>query len=309
MITLMVAGLIGLWIQSASAAEVVNVEFKFTPFQGDPAKEDQVKTVAGTAHVYLSGVPYADQEVAENEVPVMFEEREIAPSVWVPTASCGPALRKGTNRIRFEFEPTDEGMAYRAQLRWASVLNDSTQTNEEGRSTSTNQTGEGVEEKAGKGKLVMEHEFQADFASDLPWHHYPAMSGLAATDRSALLALVTDRVQAFQPGFAKLYALLKGREGIDPAKVSGSKCLDQAYQAGARIAAPPPEGIEFVLTGGPEVVIRAKTGMLFAPADTSVFERIKDEEVQMCVGAVLSAVYPPHLVAVRSPSGIWEIVY
>ena len=91
--------------------------------------------------------------------------------------------------------------------------------------------------------------------------------------------------------------------------MKAAKCLDKAYAAGARIAAPPAAEIEFVTTGSPEVVVRAKQGMLFFPADMSVFEKITDEDVQMCIGMALSVVYPPRLVVVRSAAGAWEVAY
>jgi hypothetical protein len=304
-----VAGFLALSFATAAAAEVINVEFKFTPFVGDSAKEDAVTTVAGTARVFLNGVLYAEQEVSEDEVPVLFDEREIAAPVWVPAASCGAALRKGKNTIRFEFEPSDAKAAYRAQLRWADVMSESTEESEAGQSSATNQSGEGVEEKEAKGSIILEREFQAAFAADLPWHHYPAVTSLGDADRRALAALVAQRVEVFQPDFAKLYALMEGNERIDLAGVKASKCLDKAYAAGARIAAPPAGEIEFMTSGNPEVVIRAKKGMLFFPADMAVFEKITDEEVQMCVGMALSVVYPPRLVVARSASGAWEIAY
>jgi len=160
----------------AASAAVINVEFKFTPFLGDPEKSKEVETVPGKARVFLNNVPIAQQDVRKDKVPVLFEEREIAPSVWVPMASIGPGLRKGKNKIRIEFEPTDPKLAYRAQLRWASVTDGETKTEEGGRVTATNQSGEGVEDKPSKGKSVLEREFTADFAKDLAWHHDPAVA-------------------------------------------------------------------------------------------------------------------------------------
>jgi hypothetical protein len=51
------------WPPLATAA-VLNVEFKFTPFLGDPAKEEKVESVPGIARVALSSrcrerAPYA----------------------------------------------------------------------------------------------------------------------------------------------------------------------------------------------------------------------------------------------------------
>ncbi len=305
---LFVAGLFALSSSVASAAEVINVEFKFTPFVGNPISEDQVKTVAGTARIFVNGIPYAEQEVGENDVPVMFDEREIAAAVWLPTQSCGSILRKGKNKVRIEFEPADAKLLYRAQFRWASVMDESTEESADGSYAATNQLGEGGEEKEGSGTLAFEREFQADFATDEPWHHAPAVTALDEADRKALAALVAERVEAFRPDFAKVYTLLEGHEGIDVAALKEAKCLDKAYEAGARIASPPAADIEFVLTGNPEVVIRAKAGNLFFPADMSAFQRITDEDVQMCVGMAFSVSYPPRMIVVRSASGGWQVV-
>lgn len=303
------AGIIALTASAASAAEVINVEFKFTPFVGDPAKDETVKTIAGTARVILNGVPYAEQPVMEGEMPVMFDEREVAAAVWLPTESCGAALRKGKNTIRFEFEPENAKTSYRAQLRWASVMDESTEESEGGHYSATNQSGEGMEEKEGKGTLVIEREFQADFAADMPWHHYPAVTALTDADKTALAAIVAERVAAFKPGFEAIYKMLEGRDDLNVEELKKAKCLEQAYEAGARIAAPPAGEIEFATTGGPAVVIRAKEGMLFFPEEMSAFEKIEDPDVMMGLGAALSILYPPHIVVVRSPSGGWEVAY
>jgi hypothetical protein len=303
-----VAGLLALSCSVASAADVINVEFKFTPFVGNPMSEDQVKTVAGTARISLNGIPYAEQEVGESDVPVMFEEREIAAAVWLPTQSCGSILRKGKNTIRIEFAPADAKQMYRAQFRWASVMSESTEESAEGSYVATNQSGSGGEEKEGSGTLAFEREFQADFAIDEAWHHAPPVTALDDADRNALSALVTERVEAFRPDFAKIYELLEGREGIELAALKEAKCLDKAYEAGARIASPSAGEIEFLLTGNPEVVVRAKNGNLFFPADMSAFDRITDEDVQMCVGMVFSAVYPPRILVVRTASGGWQVI-
>ncbi len=304
-----VAGLAALSCAAAATAEVVNVEFEFTPYVGDPAVEDMVRTVSGTASVFLNGVLYAEQEVGEEELPVMFDERQIAPAVWLPTESCGPALRKGRNTIRVEFTPADGKATYHAQLRWASVTDESTEESAEGSYSATNQVDNGFEEKEAAGPVTFERAFQADFAADQPWHHYPAVTSLDETDRQALAALVAERVGAFLPDFAGLYAILEANEEVEVAEVREAKCLDQAYAAGVRIASVPAEEMEFVTTGNPEVLIRARGESLFFPADVTAFERIEDEDMQMCAGFALSVVYPPRLVAVRSPSGAWLIAY
>jgi hypothetical protein len=91
---------------------------EFTPYTGD-LQQEHVQSVAGKARVFLNNALVAEQEVRADTVPVLFDEREIAPSVWVPAASMGPALRKGHNRLRIEFEPANRRASYKGQLSWA----------------------------------------------------------------------------------------------------------------------------------------------------------------------------------------------
>jgi hypothetical protein len=295
---------------SLAAAGVVNVEFKFTPFVGDPSKADQVETVPGKAFVFVNNVLMAEQEVGKKEVPVLFEEREIAPAVWVPTQSLGPALRKGKNKVRIEFQPADATAPYRAQLRWASVTDQVTKTEDApGRVSETNQSGEGVDDRKATGRIVFEREFIADFATDLPWHHYPPVTALSDTDREELAMLVKMRAMTFKPNFSGAYQILKNNRNIVLADVKKFKCFDKAYGAGVRVSALPLDQLDFVITGNPEVVVQGKSGSVFSPLDPKSFDRIKDETAQMCAGMVISVLYPPRLVVVRTPSGSWEVVY
>jgi hypothetical protein len=295
---------------SLAAAGVVNVEFNFTPFVGDPVTADTVETVPGKASVFINNVPMAEQEVAKKEVPVLFKEREISPAVWVPAQSLGPAVRKGKNRIRIEFQPADPTATYRAQLRWASVTDQVTKTEDApGRMRETNQSGEGVDDRKSTGRIVFEREFIADFAADLPWHHYPPVTALSDRDRQELATLVKARAQTFRPNFAGAYQILKNVGNINPDEMKKIKCLDKAYAAGVRIVAPPLEQLDFVLSGNPEVVIQGRTGSLFSPKDPEAFDRIKDDDARMCAGIVFSILFPPRLVVVRAASGKWEVVY
>jgi hypothetical protein len=298
-----------LW-PSLAAAGIVNVEFKFTPFVGDPANTNHVETVPGKSSVYVNNILIAEKDVEKEEVPVLFEEREIAPSVWVPARSLGPALRKGKNMIRIEFDPADSKAPYRAQLRWASVTDQvTTSENAPGRLSETNQSNEGVDDRNATGHVVFERDFTADFAADLPWHHYPPVTTLSDEDKKNLAALVKQREEAFKPNFAAAYQLLGKISDLSLAEVKKAKCLDKGYAAGVRVSAGTPDQLDFVTTGNPEVVVRGKGGDLFRPVDPKAFSRIKGEELQMCVQVVFATLFPPRLVAVRTPSGKWEVVY
>jgi hypothetical protein len=294
---------------SVAPAGIINVEFKFTPFVGDPAKDKEVTIVAGKAQVFINNVQLAEQEVHEEKAAVLFDEHEVGPAVWVPMSSVGPVLRKGKNKIRIEFAPNDPAKTYRAQLRWASVTDQATEEVEPGSVKATNQANEGVDDrKAVKGKVVFEREFVADFALDLPWHHYPAVTSLTEDDKQKIAGLLKTRAEWFQPDFVALYKAIDENEALKVDDVRKARCLEAAYEAGVRVTAPQAGELEFATTGGPEVVVTRKAGALFG-LDEKTFAAVKDEETQMCSGMVLSVIYPGHIAAVRKPDGSWAIVF
>jgi len=260
--------------------------------------------------VFVNNVRLNEQEVGKQEVPVLFEKREVAPSVWLPVLGLGARLRKGKDTVRIEFEPTNTKVPYSAQFSWASVMDEHTENREGDRVQSTNQSGEGADTKQATGKVAFEQEFVAEFASDLPWHHYPPVATLSEEDKQHLAGLVKKRAEAFKPNCAEVYKWVEGKEGLELAEVKKLKSLEKAYAAGVRIAAPAPEQIEFVTTGGPEVVVQRKDEEnLYRPTDPQAFERIKGDEVQMAASAALFMAYPPRLAVVRTPAGVWEVVY
>ncbi len=298
-----------LWICVPVGAAVLNVEFKFTPFVGDPAKDEKVTTVAGQAAVFINNVPFSEQEVRVEQMPVLFDDHQVAPSVWVPMGSVGPVVRKGKNKIRIEFTPNDPAKSYRAQLRWASVMDETTEEAGPGTLHATNQANEGVDDrKALKGKVVMEHEFAGDFALDLPWHRYPPVNSLTEEEKQKIVALLQARAEWFKPDFAALYKAIDENESLKVDDIRKAQCLDEAYKAGVRLHPPQVGDLEFVTTGGPEVVVRRKEGTLFG-LDAKTLSPLKDEDTQMCVGMALSLIYPGRVVAVGKPDGAWEIVY
>ncbi len=289
---------------------MINVEFKFTPFVGDPAKESSVKTVPGKAAIFINNVPFAEQEVQGEEVPVVFEEHEVAPAVWLPMSSVGPVVRKGINKIRIEFTPNDPGQKYHAQLRWASVTDAATEEEEPGSIRATNQANEGVDDRPGvSGKVVFEREFTADFALDLPWHHYPAVTSLTEEDKQKITALLKERAEWFKPDFAALYKALEENESLKVEDVRKAQCLETAYQAGVRVKAPEAGELNFLTTGGPEVVVTKSSGGSLFGLDDKSFAPVKDEDTQMCAGMALAAIYPAKLIAVKRPDGGWQVVF
>ena len=181
-----------------------------------------------------------------------------------------------------------------------------------GQMSATNQSDEGADNrKKNVGKLVFEREFVADFAADLPWHHYPPITALTDADRQDLAALVAARAVTYKPDFATAYQLLKVASTpglqLDLARIQKSKILNKGYAAGIRVVAPGVDQIDFVVTGNPEVVVRSKTGNLYM-IDPKAFGRIKGDDLQMGLAMVLGVLYPPQLVAVRDAAGKWAVV-
>jgi len=303
------AMLVGLLAASDAAGKVLNVEFKFTPFTGDPDAADMVQTVPGHAVVWMNNIPVTEQDIEAEEVPVLFDEREVAASIWVPTESLGGMVRHGKNVIRIEFQPSSGKAPYRAQLRWSTVLDETSERERGNTHTVTNEADSGLDDRPATGKVVFEREFTAEFAADEEWHHWPAVTALTEDDRKALADLVAKRLAAFTPDFAAVYALIATNGGIDVDAVRKEKCLEAAWEAGIRIAAAPAGKIEYLTTGNAEVVVRAKDGPLFLPENAAAFDTITDPELQMCIGSALSGVYPPRLIVVRSKDGTWNVAY
>lgn len=300
-------------VAPAAFAGVLNVEFNFTPYVGNPAKADHVRVVAGKATVLLNNLPVAEQQIDKGDAPVLFENREIAAALWLPAASIGPALRRGKNKLVIEFVPADARVAYSAQLRWAMVTDQVTGSQSgPGKFSSTNQSDEGSETRRGPGNVIFEREFDADFAADLPWHHNQPILTLSDADKRALAALAAARTELFKPDFSAAYQFLRTANTpgmqLDVAGIRKAKILDKGYAAGLRVAAPTVDKLDFLITGNPEVIVRGKGGSLF-PLDPKALARIKGDELQMGLGMVLSVLFPPQFAAVRDASGKWVIVY
>jgi hypothetical protein len=294
-----------LW-PSAAFAKDLNVEFKFTPFLGEPATADSVESMPGKAAVYINNALINEQSITKQKLPVLFEEREIAPSVWLPVESLGGVLRKGKNTIRIEFSPTDPKKPYQARLSWATVT-DQVVTNDQnpGSSTTTNQSAAGIDNRQSTGKVIFEREFNADFAQDLAWHHYPPVTTLSEADKQRLIALVNTRATAFKPNFSGVYQLLKGKPNIRLAEVQKSKCLEKAYAGGMRVTAPTLDQFEFVTPGTPEVFVRSKQGNLYAMSQPKKLS----EDNLMCAEIVFAIVFQNSFAMVRTPEGEWKVAY
>jgi len=289
-------------LSHGAMAAVINFEVQFTPFVGDIAKS-HVDTVPGKAYVFLNNVPIAEQDVKKDKVPVIFDNREIPASVWVPAKSLGGMVRKGKNTLRIEFVPTDMKAAYQSRLQWNEVTDQVRSS--EGRST--NRGGEGMETKKSQGKVVLERDFTGDFATEQPWHKYPAVSALNDEDRQKLAAFVKDRAEAFRPNFDAIYKILAEKPELNVKEIRKIGCLEKAHAAGVRVPVPAAAELEFTTTGSAAVVIARKSGSLY-PFERKSFASLKGEDMQMCAGFTLSNVYPPKLVVTKTPDGRWEAV-
>lgn len=283
----------------AAAAAVTGVEYKFAPFVGN-LDAGTVRLVPGTVRVFLNKVPIEDAKLSALARQPMFDNREVR-GVWIAFAGNG-SVRKGTNKIRFEFEPADPKAAYQTQLITTVWESDPDHPRAE------------TEVKPARGKVTYEREFAGDFARDLPWHHYPPTTALSDADKQQIGAMLKARADAFRPDFSAVYKRIKNvstdanTPGIKLNEVRQFQCFGKAYAAGVRVNAPPPETFEIVVTGSQEVVVRGKGGrrLFFNERDVEAFQRIRDDATQMCAGAALAAAYPSELTIVRTPAGKWE---
>lgn len=293
-----------------SVAAVINVEFGFVPYitPADPNAK-QVDTIPGKAVVYLNNLVVAEQDLEKRDMPVLFEEREISPAVWIPASSMGPSLRKGKNSIRVEFTPSNLSQSYIARFNWSEVTDKVTKTDDGvGRSTATNYGGIGKEERPAKGKVVFGRGFTADFAVDHAWHHYPPITAVSPADKASLVALLKERATLFKPNFAAAYKLLEKQPNLTVPAMKKAKCLENAYKVGIRVKAPTLEQLETVITNAPELLLQGKAGSPLHPINRAAFMKIKGDENQMCAAMALYTLYPPRMTVVRTPAGTWQMV-
>lgn len=293
-----------------ATAAVINVEFNFTPYlaPADPNAK-QVDTIPGKAVVFLNNQVLAEQELEKRDLPVLFEEREIAPAVWIPASSMGPGLRKGANNIRVEFTPANPAQPYLARFSWSEVTDKETRTDDgAGRSTATNYGGTGKEERPVTGKVVFERGFSADFAVDRAWHHYPPITAVSPADKAGLIALLKERATLFKPNFAAAYKLLEKQPNLTVPAMKKAKCLENAYKVGIRVKSPTLEQLEAVISNSPELLLQGKGGSPLHPFNRAAFEKIKGDEGQMCAAMALFTLYPPRMTVVKTPAGKWEVV-
>ena len=57
-----------------------------------------------------------------------------------------------------------------------------------------------------------------------------------------------------------------------------------------------------------EIVVKRGSGDLYR-VDIKAFDKMKKRDRQICAGMALSVLYPQRLMAVRTPSGEWQVVY
>lgn len=296
------------WCVTFARGAVLSVEFTFTPFTGDPASATEVATVPGQVQVFLNNVLVLEQETTADKLPVDVTTHQVTPAFSVPMGTVGPAVRKGANKFRLEFTPKDLSKTYRAELRWTTLTDEPAADLGPGEAAPPNPGKEGVDDrKAVKGKAVFERDFTADFALDLPWHHYPAVTSLSDDDKQKIDALLQTRADWFKPNFDEFYKAIEENETIRSDDLRQAKCLDAAYQAGLRVTAPSVADLDFVISGGPEVLVRRKSGPLFAINEQSL-AGTKDE-VQSCAASALAVIYPGRLAVVHQPDGSWRVVY
>lgn len=292
-----------------ATAAVVNVEFNFAPYTGNPDTEDVIVFVPGRARLFINGLPFAEVEVQEQEYKIIFSDREISSApVSITGESFGTLLQKSQNTLRVEFVPADAQRTYTAELRWAVVTDGVTETHSERGVSSTNLAQKGQDRKTVQGTIVVEHEFQADFADDQPWHHYPPVQELSAADKQQIRMLVAQRLQALRPDFKVFYAWLE-KHNFQVARIRQDKVLEKIHASGLRIKMTDAARLEFVVGGGPGVMVQAAgKEPVYRPENPQVLSKVTNKGAQEFAMSVLPQLFPVRLIVARTPGGAWEAV-
>ncbi len=291
-----------------ATAAVVNVEFNFAPYTGNPDKEDVIVFVRGEARLFINGLPFAQMDVKEQKYKIIFSDREISSApVAITGESFGALLLKGTNTLRVEFLPAAPKLTYTAELNWASVTDGVTETRDaRGTVSTTNLAQKGRDRKTVQGPVVLEREFQADFAKDRPWHRYPSVKELSDTDKQQIRALAAQRLQALEPDFKTFYAWLE-KNDFNVAQIRSDKVLEKIHASRLRVKMANAAKLEFVVGGGPGVLVKAVGGEpVYKPENPQVLSKLADKGAQEFAMSVLPRLFPPRLVVARTPAGAWE---
>jgi hypothetical protein len=275
---------------ATGSAEIVNAEFGFDMYTGDRSKQSKLKAVPGRMRVFFNDISFRNQKSFDRELAVMSGNIMSGNGIFVSRA--GPIIRKGKNSIRVEFEATDSNVEYNATLAWTFSNYDQSGVSKT----------DGTDTKTGKGKITITKEFTAPFAEDLPWHHYPSVQTLTETDKQSIAAVLQTLADAFKPNFAPIYA----RIGSEAAEIRGMGCIENAYAQGVRMRAASLDQLTFDLTGTPEVTVRGKGVRLFVPNDAKFWDKVNND---ICLMTMFDSAFASVLHVVKSPAGVWQIVY
>lgn len=85
------------------------------------------------------------------------------------------------------------------------------------------------------------------------------MKELSDADKQQIRALLAQRLQALQPDFKAFYAWLE-KNNFKVAEIRKDKVLEKVHASGLRIKIADPARLEFIVGGGPGVMVRAAAG-------------------------------------------------
>ncbi|MBI2265000.1 MAG: hypothetical protein HYU64_07490 [Armatimonadetes bacterium] len=300
--------------QPAEGRKTLNLEFNFGAYVRDSNDKSQVLCVPGEIILRVNDAFVYKTETTGEPLTSTFEN-EVSLPLAGNVLSLGPVVRKGPNKLVFEFIPRDSSMEYEIELRFSRVMD---QAKLERTSGGTFQGGnlsalEAIHNNE-KGRVAIEKTVDADFAQDRPWHHYPPVSSLTEGDRKALLSALKGKADLFSIGnFPKLIQELKAGtqfQATPEVQKLLRKGLEKYLKRHKALNLLSLEKMEFLLTGRQEVLIlrKGEEGFLVnLDPDDAAKAGLTMDEGSVLAGAVAQFFWKTAYA--RNPQGLWERVY
>ena len=295
----------------AAKADLVNVELRFSPYEGTLSESADTPSMAGRTVVSLNGIPLMNEVVASRPLSLGAVSQEPTALVWILMHHNEQFLRQRGNLLRLAFIPNDTKRPYTAWLSWNGV-SDREQRSEEILSDGTVRISSStivdpqVMERQLSGELLYERRFDAPWVKEQPWQSLPPITSLSATDEQVLRRLVQQRRQLYTTDLDTAYATIPATAGLDVTVLRRNRCLELAKEGGMTFGDADGSQVQLRSTGGPVVVAEGSSGELFPRSFPEGFGQQLSAEQDFCLLGALAGAFPRWLLFIRNGDGRWQ---